>query len=101
MRVPTTNDRQRTLAQGRAQGLDTGLNVTGYLLGGLIAYGFIGWLIGRAVHAGWLLPAGMLVGLAISTAYVIHRYGRQQPQADTTTPPSPGDNPRTPRKENR
>ena len=101
MRVPTTNDRQRALAQGRAQGLDTGWNVTSYLIGGMIAYGFIGWLIGRGLHAGWPLPVGMLVGLAISTTYVIYRYGRQQPQADTTTPPSHGKNPRTPRKENR
>lgn len=75
MRVPTTNDRQRAIAQNRAAGLDTGLNVTGYLVGGIVAYGFIGWLAGRLIHASWPLPAGMLIGLAISTGYVIYRYG--------------------------
>jgi F0F1-type ATP synthase assembly protein I len=64
-------------AEGRAQGLDTGWAVSGYLISGMIAYGGIGWLIGRAVHVSLLFPAGMLVGLAISIAFIIHRYGRQ------------------------
>jgi len=64
-------------AEGRARGLDTGWAVSGYLISGMIAYGGIGWLIGRAVHVSLLFPAGMLVGLAISIAFIIHRYGRQ------------------------
>jgi F0F1-type ATP synthase assembly protein I len=64
-------------AEGRAQGLDTGWAVSGYLISGMVAYGGIGWLIGRAVHVSLLFPAGMLVGLAISIAFIIHRYGRQ------------------------
>jgi F0F1-type ATP synthase assembly protein I len=63
-------------AAGRAQGLDTGWAVVSYLVGGMIAYGGIGWLIGRAVHVSLLFPAGMLVGMAISIGYIIHRYGR-------------------------
>jgi hypothetical protein len=58
-------------------GLSTGYTVVSYLLGGLIAYGGIGWLIGRwtgLTHI--LLPAGMLFGLAVSTGWVIYRYGR-------------------------
>ena len=101
MRLPTVNDRQRALAQNRTQGLDVGVSASSYMIAGLISYGFIGWLIGRAIHAGWPLPVGMLVGLAISTAYVIHRYGRQHPEADNSTPQSHGDDPETPRKENR
>ncbi len=65
-------------ADGRAQGLDTGWAVVSYLIGGMIAYGGIGWLIGRAVHVSLLFPIGMLVGMAISIGYIIHRYGRQQ-----------------------
>lgn len=58
-------------------GLSTGYTVISYLLGGIIAYGGIGWLIGH-----WtgltriLLPAGMLFGLAVSTGWIIYRYGR-------------------------
>jgi hypothetical protein len=59
------------------RGVGTGYTVVSYLLGGLIAYGGIGWLIGRwtgLTHI--LLPAGMLFGLAVSTGWVIYRYGR-------------------------
>jgi ATP synthase protein I len=62
---------------GRAEGLSIGWTVFGYLIGGMIAYGGIGWLIGRAVHIWMLFPVGMLVGLAISLAYIIYRFGKQ------------------------
>ncbi len=68
-------------ARGRAQGLEIGWTVFSYLIGGMIAYGGIGWLIGRAVHVAVLFPIGMLVGLGISLGYVIYRYGRP-PRAD-------------------
>lgn len=58
-------------------GIGTGYSVVSYLLGGLIAYGGIGWLIGRWTGLTQiLLPAGMLFGLAVSTGWVIYRYGR-------------------------
>jgi len=70
--------RKQAAAQGRAQGLELGWTVFSYLLAGMAAYGAIGWLIGRAVHVPLLFPIGMLVGLAISLGYIIHRFGRQQ-----------------------
>jgi ATP synthase protein I len=54
----------------------TGSEVVSYLLAGMLAYGGIGWLIGRAVHIGLLFPVGMAVGLALALGWVIHRYGR-------------------------
>ena len=48
-----------------------------YLIAGMLAYGGIGWLIGRAVHVALLFPIGMLIGLAISIGFIIYRYGRQ------------------------
>jgi F0F1-type ATP synthase assembly protein I len=81
MRLPTPNDRQRALAgqntsaNGGAAGLETGLSVASYPIGGVVAYGLIGWLVGKAIHAGWPTPAGMILGLMIGTAYVIYRYG--------------------------
>ncbi len=64
-------------AEGRAQGLDIGWTVFSYLIAGMLAYGAIGWLIGRTVHVSLLFPIGMLVGLAISIGFIIYRYGRQ------------------------
>ena len=69
--------RGEAAARGRAQGLDIGWTVFGYLVSGMLAYGGIGWLIGRAVHVPLLLPVGMLVGLAISIGFIIYRYGGQ------------------------
>ena len=71
-------DRRTAAAEGRAQGLDIGWTVFGYLIAGMLAYGGIGWLVGRAVHVALLFPIGMLVGLAISIGFIIHRYGRQE-----------------------
>jgi ATP synthase protein I len=58
-------------------GLGVGWTVFSYLIAGMVAYGAIGWLIGRAVHVAMLFPVGMLVGLAISIGYIIWRYGIQ------------------------
>jgi F0F1-type ATP synthase assembly protein I len=83
--APSKFSRKTAAAEGRAQGLDVGWTVSGYLVSGMLAYGLIGWLIGRAVHVSLLLPVGMLVGLAISIGFIIYRYGVQgaatQPQA--------------------
>jgi len=76
---------RKTVAESRAQGLSVGWTVSGYMVSGMLAYGLIGWLIGRAVHVSLLLPVGMLVGLAISIGFIIYRYGVQgavtQPEA--------------------
>jgi ATP synthase protein I len=75
--TPAAQAQQQAGAQGRAAGLETGWTVFSYLLAGMAAYGLIGWLIGRAVHVALLFPLGMLLGLGISIAYIIYRFGRQ------------------------
>jgi len=76
--APAKYSRRTAAAEGRAEGLDIGWTVSGYLISGMLAYGLIGWLIGRAVHVAVLLPVGMLVGLAISIGYIIYRFGVQE-----------------------
>jgi F0F1-type ATP synthase assembly protein I len=49
--------------------------ILSYLIAGILAYGGLGWLIGRFTHISMLFPIGMLVGLAISIGWVIYRYG--------------------------
>ena len=75
--TPASRAQKQAAARGRAEGLDVGWTVSGYLISGMVAYGLIGWLIGRAVHVSLLLPVGMLVGLAISIGFIIYRYGVQ------------------------
>lgn len=77
--------RRQAEGKGRAVGLETGWTITSYLIGGMVAYGAIGWLIGRAVHIFMLFPIGMLVGLAISLGYIIYRYGKQEAIAGKET----------------
>jgi F0F1-type ATP synthase assembly protein I len=57
-------------------GLSTGWEIVSYLVAGMLAYGGIGWLVGRAVHIELLFPVGMAVGLAIALWWVIYHYGR-------------------------
>lgn len=52
-----------------------GYEVLSYLIAGMLVYGGIGWLIGRAVGIGMLFPIGAVVGLAISLGWVVYRYG--------------------------
>jgi hypothetical protein len=61
--------------QGSA-GLGTGWEIVSYLVSGMLAYGGIGWLVGRAVHIQLLFPLGLAVGLGIALWWVIYRYGR-------------------------
>lgn len=71
------NDSDLDAGAARALGLSTGWSVFSYLIAGMVAYGAIGWVIGKAVHVSLLFPVGMMVGLAVSVGYVIYRYGRQ------------------------
>jgi ATP synthase protein I len=66
-----------------------GMTITSYLISGLLAYGLIGWLIGRAVHLPILTAAGMLIGLGISMALIIYRYGRSTPPRIRRFAPKP------------
>lgn len=53
-----------------------GYTYLSYMLGGMLLYGFIGWLTGRWTHQAYLFPVGMIVGLALSVALIIFRVTR-------------------------
>jgi len=71
-------------SRGGSDGLTagTGWNVFSYLISGMLAYGAIGWVIGHYTHISLLFPIGMLVGLAISLGWIIHKYGRPHEQGN-------------------
>ena len=66
-----------------------GMTIFSYLIGGILAYGAIGWLIGRPTHLPILAPVGMLAGLGISLSLVIYRYGRSTPPRIRRFAPQP------------
>ena len=56
-----------------------GYTYLSYMLGGMLLYGFIGWLIGRWTHQAYLFPVGMIAGLALAVALIIFRVTRSGP----------------------
>jgi ATP synthase protein I len=49
-----------------------GWRILSYMLGGMLLYGGIGWLIGH-----WILfPLGMILGIGLSIAMIIFRVTR-------------------------
>ena len=58
------------------QSESVGLTFLSYMIGGMILYGGIGWLIGRWTHVAVLFPVGMIVGLALAVAMIIFRVTR-------------------------
>jgi F0F1-type ATP synthase assembly protein I len=54
----------------------SGYTYLSYLIGGMVLYGGIGWLVGRWTHLPVLFPVGMLVGLALGVALIIFRVTR-------------------------
>ena len=62
--------------------MGSGWSVFSYLISGLLAYGGIGWVIGHYTHVSLFFPIGMLVGLAISTGWIVYKYGRPHEQGN-------------------
>jgi len=46
------------------------------MLGGMILYGGIGWLLGRWTGLSLLFPLGMIFGIGLSIALIIFRVTR-------------------------
>ncbi len=53
-----------------------GWAIFSYMIGGMILYGGIGWLIGHWTGISVLFPVGMIVGLALAIVLIIYRVTR-------------------------
>jgi ATP synthase protein I len=53
-----------------------GWQILSYLLGGMILYGGIGWLVGHWTGITILFPLGMILGIGLSIALIIFRVTR-------------------------
>jgi ATP synthase protein I len=64
-------------------GADLGWTALSYLIGGMLVWGFIGWLVDRWVHTGGVITGiGIVIGCAGGIYLVIQRIG--------APPPGPG-----------
>jgi ATP synthase protein I len=54
----------------------TGWAIVSYLIGGMVLYGGIGWLVARWTHIDILFPIGILLGIGLSLALVVFRFTR-------------------------
>jgi ATP synthase protein I len=55
----------------------TGWSIVSYLIGGMLLYGGIGWLVGRWTHIEALTGVGLVLGIGLSLALIIYRFTRQ------------------------
>jgi len=53
-----------------------GWQILSYMLGGMILYGGIGWLISHFTGIAILFPIGMILGVGLSVAMIIFRFTR-------------------------
>lgn len=68
----TERKRPATLPADSGQGM----RVLSYLIAGPLAYGAIGWALDTfLLHTGFLLPIGIVVGMALSVFLIMRRFG--------------------------
>jgi ATP synthase protein I len=53
-----------------------GWRILSYLLGGMILYGAIGWVISHFTGISLFFPLGMILGIGLSIALIIFRFTR-------------------------
>jgi ATP synthase protein I len=66
---------RRVYRQGPVED-NAGWTIFSYLIAGMLFYGLIGWLVGRATHMTVLFPLGAIAGLVLAIVLIIFRYGR-------------------------
>jgi ATP synthase protein I len=57
------------------RGADTVWSIIGTLVAGVLAWGFIGWLLDRWLGTSFLVAVGIIVGMAGAMYLIIKRYG--------------------------
>lgn len=60
---------------GKVSGSEQGMRVLSYLIGGMLFYGGVGWLIDHFAGTSFAMPVGIVVGMACSIFLIIRRFG--------------------------
>jgi ATP synthase protein I len=76
-----TQDQPRSQWGENSAGMNQGIRVLSYLIGGVVLYGLLGWVGDRYLHTTFLLPVGIVGGAALAIYVIIRRFG----QVDSTT----------------
>lgn len=76
------DDSSTSHAAGHA-GSDQGLRVLSYLIAGMLFYGALGWLGDRAFDTNFLMPIGIILGMALAIFMIIRRFGRVEESSDS------------------
>ncbi len=66
----------RPSSTDRNLGMNQALTALSYLVGGVIVYGGIGWLVGRWLHLQLLTGVGIVVGSGLAIYLIVQRLGR-------------------------
>jgi ATP synthase protein I len=53
-----------------------GWRVFSYMIGGMVFYGGVGWLVGHWTGISILFPLGMILGIVLSVLMIIFRFTR-------------------------
>jgi ATP synthase protein I len=78
-RVEPSKD-EKSQRSAEAEGLDQGITVLTYLIGGVAFYGLLGWLGDHFLHTHFLLPIGIIAGAGLAVYTIIKRFGQQPPE---------------------
>ncbi|HEY2313372.1 MAG TPA: hypothetical protein VGH96_07140 [Streptosporangiaceae bacterium] len=74
---PLRPDRPEPQAQeARPPRESDGWQILSYMLGGMLLYGTVGWLVSRWTGISILFPLGMILGIGLSVAMIIFRFTR-------------------------
>jgi F0F1-type ATP synthase assembly protein I len=67
---------QRPPDDDQARGSDQGWVAVSYLIGGILVWGFLGWLVDRWLHTGGIATAvGAVLGAAGGVYLIVRRLG--------------------------
>ena len=71
-----TQDQPRSQWGDESAGMNHGMRVLSYLIGGVVLYGVLGWMGDRYLHTSFLLPVGIVGGAVLAIYVIIRRFGR-------------------------
>lgn len=74
-----------------SHGAELGWAATATLLGGIVVWGGVGWLLDHWWGTSFATPIGVILGMALGVYAVVMRYGREPAQQAQTTNARPAD----------
>lgn len=80
--------KKRSRDRAASRGADLGWAATSTMLGGMLFWGGVGWLLDHWWGTHFATPIGVILGMALGVYAVVMRFGRE-PQRDAERPKDP------------